>query len=151
MLKRKISMIVAMDKNNAIGYQNNLMWHLPDDFKWFKEKTKGKPLIMGRNTMNSLKKPLPGRINIVISNRNIDIIDGFLYASGIDEAIKLAPEASEEVMVIGGGQIYKQMLHMADRMYITVVDHEWPDADTFFPPCNENEWEGILQGTPCNG
>lgn len=136
-----ISFIVAMDRHNAIGHNNELMWHLPDDFKWFKEKTKGRPMIMGRNTMNSLKKPLPGRLNIVISSRNENIIEGFIYAQSPEKALSLVPEGTAEAMIIGGGQIYKQMLGQADRLYLTIVDHVWPEADTFFPKWAKDEWK----------
>lgn len=140
-----ISFIVAMDRNKAIGHNNDLMWHLPDDFKWFKEKTRGKPMIMGRNTMLSLKKPLPGRLNIVISSRNSDILDGFVYAESIEKALTLVPEGTEEIMIIGGGQVYRHSLGMADRMYITIVNHAWPEADTFFPEWNAAEWKEIYR------
>lgn len=135
-----ISMIAAMDQNRAIGFNNNLLWHLPNDFKWFKEKTKGKPMIMGRHTMLSLGKPLPGRLNIVVSSSPEYIIDGYLYANSLENALSIVPEGTEEVMIIGGGQIYKQMLEKADRLYITVVNHAWPNADTYFPQWKEEEW-----------
>ncbi len=133
-------MIAAMDQNRAIGFNNNLLWHLPNDFKWFKEKTKGKPMIMGRHTMLSLGKPLPGRLNIVVSSSPEYIIDGYLYANSLENALSIVPEGTEEVMIIGGGQIYKQMLEKADRLYITVVNHAWPNADTYFPQWKEEEW-----------
>ena len=138
-----ISMIAAMDRNRAIGFNNNLLWHLPDDFKWFKEKTKGKPLVMGRHTMLSLGKPLPGRMNIVVSSTDQYIIEGYVYANSLEKALTLVPEGTEEVMIIGGGQVYKQMLKKADRLYVTIVDHEWPNADTYFPEWNKDEWQTI--------
>lgn len=134
-------MIAAMDRNRAIGFNNNLLWHLPDDFKWFKEKTKGKPMVMGRHTMLSLGKPLPGRMNIVVSSTNQYIIDGYVYANSLENALTLVPEGTEEVMIIGGGQVYKQMLEKADRLYVTIVDHEWPNADTYFPEWKKEEWQ----------
>ena len=136
-----ISMIAAMDRNRAIGFNNNLLWHLPDDFKWFKEKTKGKPMVMGRHTMLSLGKPLPGRMNIVVSSTDQYIIDGYVYANSLENALTLVPEGTEEVMIIGGGQVYKQMLEKADRLYVTIVDHEWPNADTYFPEWKKEEWQ----------
>lgn len=136
-------MIAAMDRNRAIGFNNNLLWHLPDDFKWFKEKTKGKPMIMGRHTMLSLGKPLPGRMNIVVSSTSQYIIDGYVYASSLENALKLVPEGTEEVMIIGGGQVYKQLLEKADRLYVTIVDYEWPNADTYFPEWKQEEWQTI--------
>lgn len=138
----KISMIVAMDENNGIGAGNQLVWHLPDDFKWFKQHTMGKPMIMGRNTMNSLGKPLPKRLNIVVSSKNENIIDGFLYASSIDEALSMLPEDTEEVMVIGGGQIYASMLDRTDVLYITRIHHAFENMDTFFPKWGD-EWKRV--------
>ncbi|NQW41932.1 MAG: dihydrofolate reductase [Bacteroidetes bacterium] len=137
----KISLIAAMDKNNAIGYKNELLWHLPDDFNWFKEKTKGKPMVMGRNTMLSLGKPLPNRLNIVVSSKNEAIIEGFIYAKNLEETVTLVPADTEELMVIGGGKVYAQMLHKAHKIYITKVHNEWPNVDTFFPHWPTNEWE----------
>ena len=139
----KIAMIAAMDANNAIGFKNKLLWHLPDDFKWFKEKTKGKPMIMGRHTMDSLGKPLPNRINIVVSSKNENIIDGFIYAPNFEEAFSLLPADTEEAMIIGGGKVYAQILPLAHILYITKVNNTWENTDTFFPKWNENEWQII--------
>jgi dihydrofolate reductase len=140
----KISLIAAMDVNNAIGYRNELMWHLPDDFKWFKKHTTGKPVIMGRNTMNSLGKPLPNRQNIAISSSNENIIDGFEHAFSIEEAFKLVPENTEEAMVIGGGNIFRQMMETADLLYITKIRHGFTNADTYFPKWDENDWKQVF-------
>lgn len=129
-----------MDRQNAIGFNNQLLWHLPDDFKWFKEKTKGKPMLMGRNTMLSLGRPLPGRLNIVISSSNNNIPEGFVYAANMEAALQLLPPATEELMIIGGGKVYSGLLPMAHRMYITRVHHQWPGADTFYPAWSESEW-----------
>ena len=90
-----ISLIAAIDSNYGIGSENKLLWHLPDDFKWFKQHTIGKPLIMGRNTMLSLGKPLPKRLNIVISSSGKDIIEGFVHVQSIEEALKAVPENTE--------------------------------------------------------
>jgi dihydrofolate reductase len=140
----KISLIAAMDINNAIGYHNDLMWHLPDDFKWFKRHTLGKPLIMGRNTMNSLGKPLPKRLNITLSSSDKDIIEGFQHAFGIEEAFTMIPEDTEEVMVIGGGNIFRQVMDMADRLYVTRIHHGFENADTYFPKWEESEWKQVF-------
>lgn len=137
----KLSMIVALDQNNAIGSKNQLVWHLPDDFKWFKQQTMGKPMIMGRNTMLSLGKPLPKRQNIVISSRNTDIIEGFEYAKDIDTALELIPKETEEVFIIGGGQVYASLLGRTDRLYITRIHHAFEDMDTFFPKWSDTEWQ----------
>lgn len=139
----KISLIAAMDKNLGIGAGNKLLWHLPDDFKWFKKHTLGKPVFMGRNTMLSLGKPLPGRENIVVSASGREIIEGFRKETDIDEAVSKMSKATDELMVIGGGMIYQCMLSMADRLYLTMVDHVFPEADTFFPAWNHSEWEEV--------
>ncbi len=141
MAKMVISMIAAMDKNNAIGFNNELLWHLPDDFKWFKEKTKDKAMIMGRNTMVSLGKPLKNRMNIVLSSSTANIPEGFVHAYNYEEALTLIPDATEELMIIGGGKIYDSLLHLTTRLYITRVHHIWPSADTFFPQWDLQEWE----------
>lgn len=116
------------------------MWHLPDDFRWFKKHTLGKPTIMGRNTMNSLGKPLKDRPNIVLSSSNRDIIEGFRYAPGIDEALASIPPSTEEVMIIGGGVLFREALPVTDRLYLTRIHHRF-EADTYFPQWNPDEWE----------
>lgn len=137
----RISLIAAADKQLGIGADNRLIWHLPDDFKWFKKHTLGKPVLMGRNTMVSLGKALPGRQNLVLSSSSKDILEGFLHVSSIDEAINALPVDTEELMVIGGGSVYRQMLPMAHRILLTRVDHEFPEMDTFFPEWDASEWE----------
>lgn len=136
-----VSLIAAIDNNYGIGAENKLLWHLPDDFKWFKQHTVGKPVVMGRNTMLSLGKPLPNRLNIVISSSGKDIIDGFIHVHSIDEAMDAVPEDTEEVMVIGGGMVYKQMLGIANKLYITFVQHSFEKIDTYFPHWNKNDWK----------
>lgn len=136
----KVSMIAALDAQNGIGSANQLVWHLPDDFKWFKEHTIGKPLIMGRNTMLSLGRALPKRLNIVVSSSNENIIEGFTHVYKVDDAIKLIGQDVEEVMIIGGGQMYTAMLDKADRLYITRIHHNFENMDTYFPKWNENQW-----------
>lgn len=139
-MKPRISLIAALDENNAIGYRNQLMWNLPDDFKWFKRQTVGKPNIMGRNTMSSLGKPLKDRLNIVLSSSSENIIEGFTHASSLDEAMALVPPGTEEVMIIGGGVLFRETLAMADRLYITRIHHRF-EADTYFPQWEPDEWE----------
>lgn len=126
-----ISLIVAYDKNRVMGYKNAMPWHLPGDLKYFKEQTMGKPMIMGRKTFESIGRPLPGRRNIVISrNPNYDG-EGIELASSLDEAIALAGDVPE-IMIIGGEQIFKLSLPIADKLYITHIDYEF-EGDTFFP------------------
>jgi dihydrofolate reductase len=139
----KVSMIAALDAQNAIGSKNQLVWHLPDDFKWFKEHTIGKPMVMGRNTMNSLGRALPKRLNIVVSSTPDNILEGFTYAASVAEALALIGNDCEEVMIIGGGQMYSSMLEKADRLYITKINYSFEQMDTYFPQWNENEWQEI--------
>ncbi|NQZ14054.1 MAG: dihydrofolate reductase [Alphaproteobacteria bacterium] len=133
-----ISLIVATAENNCIGINNTMPWHIPEDFKHFKEVTMGKPCIMGRKTYESildqLGKPLPGRTSIVVSRSGYEH-EGALSAASLEEAIEKAKsENTDEVMIIGGAQIYKQALenNLASRIYLTRV-HKSYDGDAFFP------------------
>ena len=138
-----ISLIVAASTNNAIGKNNQLLWTLPNDMKFFKNTTWGMPLIMGRKTYESMDKPLAGRINVVITRQAGWNAEGVVVASDINDAIKKAGETNcKEVFVIGGGEIYKQSFEMADRIYLTRV-HATLDGDTFFPAVDENKWQLI--------
>jgi len=138
-----ISMIVAMAENRAIGKDNDLLWHLPDDFKHFKSVTMGKPILMGRKTYESIGKPLPGRENIVITRDKNFSADGTTLVNSIPDALE-ASEQYDEVMVIGGASFYEQMLPVANRLYITVVQATFA-ADAFFPDINLDEWDVIEQ------
>ena len=126
-----ISIIVAHDKNRVIGYENKMPWHLPGDLQYFKEMTMGKPVIMGRKTFESIGRPLPGRRNIVITRNESYNDDGIEVVSSLDEALQLTKDA-EETMVIGGEQILRLALPLADRLYITLIDAEF-EGDTYFP------------------
>ena len=127
-----------MDANRLIGNNNQLPWHLPADFLHFKTVTMGKPIIMGRKTYESIGKPLPGRLNIVLS-RNPELhFEGVECVSSFDEAVALVPDA-EEVMVIGGSTIYEMLLPQVDRLYFTYVDAEFK-GDAWFPEFDEQQW-----------
>lgn len=137
MTNSRISIIVAHSKNMAIGKANSLLWRLPDDLKRFKTLTSGHPVIMGRKTWESLPekfRPLPGRTNIVVTRDASYRAPGALVASSIEDAISLAGEfeGSEEIFVIGGAEVYKAALPLANRLYVTEVDME-VDGDAFFP------------------
>lgn len=137
-----ISIIVSISENNAIGKDNKLLWHLGDDLKRFKKLTKNKVIIMGQKTYESLPiKPLPKRINIVITDDYDISYDGCIMAYGINDSIEKANYWSkeDEIFVIGGGSIYKQFFDLSDKLYITKV-YEKFDADTFFPEINDEEW-----------
>jgi len=133
-----ISIIAAMDRNRLIGNRNQLPWHLPADFAHFKAVTMGKPIIMGRKTYESIGRPLPGRINIVLS-RNPDVhYDGVTCVSSFDDALDVAADA-EELMIIGGSTIYEMLMPRVDRMYLTYVDAEF-EGDAWFPDVDEKVW-----------
>lgn len=138
-----LSHIVAASENNIIGIKNGLPWHLPNDFRYFKNKTWGLPVIMGRRTFESMKKDLPGRINIVVTGRKDWHPENVQVAHTIEEAIRMAEDSdAEEVFIIGGGDIFRQTFSMADRIYLTRV-HTTVEGDTSYPVINENEWKLI--------
>jgi len=138
-----LSLIVAAATNNAIGKDNQLLWHLPNDLKFFKNTTWGLPVIMGRKTFESVNKPLPGRINIVITRQLDWHADNVIVAFDLDDAIHKARETNcKEVFIIGGGEIYAQAFKKVNKIYLTRV-HTIIDGDTFFPALNEDEWELI--------
>ncbi|AIS53800.1 type 3 dihydrofolate reductase [Vibrio coralliilyticus] len=126
-----ISMIAAMAKDRVIGKDNQMPWHLPADFAWFKRCTLGKPVVMGRKTYESIGRPLPGRQNIVISRDANLAIEGVTTVTSIEQALEAAGEV-DEVMIIGGGAIYKACLPQADKLYVTYIDAQI-EGDTQFP------------------
>ena len=136
-----ISLIVAAAENNAIGKNNQLLWHLPNDLKFFKNTTWGMPVIMGRKTFESVNKPLPGRFNIVITRQPDWKADEVIIASDLQDALKKAAETNcKEFFIIGGGEIYRQCLPICDRVYLTRV-HTQIEGDTFFPVLPPDEWK----------
>jgi dihydrofolate reductase len=136
-----ISLIVAAAQNNAIGKNNRLLWHLPNDLKFFKNTTWGMPVIMGRKTFEAVNKPLPGRFNIVITRQPDWKADGVITAVDLQDALKKAGATNcNEIFVIGGGEIYKQAMEIADKIYMTRV-HTSLDGDTFFPEIDEAYWK----------
>jgi len=139
----KISMIVAAAENNVIGLDNKMPWHIPEDFKYFKAKTSGKPCIMGRKTFESiydmLGKALPNRPSIVISRSGFEHEEA-TSASSIPEAIEKAKKlTNDEIMIIGGATIYDQALDKADRIYLTRINLS-PEGDAFFPELDKDKW-----------
>ena len=136
-----ISLIVAMGRNKVIGRNNSLPWYLPADMKRFKEITTGKPVIMGRKTFESIKKPLPNRINIIVTHDVNYKAEGCMIAHSVEEALKAA-EGKDEVMVIGGSKIYEQFLPIANKIYLTVIDEDF-DGDTFFPEYKKEDWKEV--------
>jgi dihydrofolate reductase len=136
-----ISIIVAMSRNLVIGKDNGLTWHLPADLRHFKETTMGKPLIMGRKTYESMKEALPGRTNIVITRQDSYKAPGCLVAATPEKAVEMAKD-EKEIFIAGGGEIYRHFMPVTDRMYVTVVDHDF-EGDTHFPRFSLEEWKLI--------
>jgi dihydrofolate reductase len=141
-----ISAIVAVSEDHAIGRDNQLPWHLPEDLKFFKRTTMGKPVLMGRKTFESLGKPLPGRLNIVLSRSKVQLPEGVLLFHNLQEGIsKLKQSDSEEVFIIGGGQIFAETMDSIDRLYITEVHTTVPDATAFFPAIDHSHWKLVWE------
>ena len=147
-----ISIIVAIAENYAIGKKGDLLCHMPADLKHFKDITSGKTVMMGERTFFSLPKhPLPNRRNIVLTDVAGKTFEGAEAVYSIDEMVKKVESRqtatsslkveSEEAFVIGGGMVYRQMMPLADKLYITHIHHSWEDADTFFPEIKESEWK----------
>ena len=135
-----ISIIVAIAENHAIGKNNDLLWHIPEDLRRFKRITSGHKIIMGKRTYESLPvRPLPGRTSIVISDDPKDDFEDCIMAYSIEEALQHC-DPDEECFVIGGGMVYRQFLPLADKLYITKV-HATFDGDTFFPEIDPEDWQ----------
>ncbi|MFQ3229323.1 dihydrofolate reductase [Reinekea sp.] len=143
----RVSMIWAMAENNVIGRDNKLPWHLPNDLKYFKQITTGKPVIMGRKTYDSIGRPLPNRTNIVITRDTRFNAEGVKVVNSLDDAIELAEatclvNAQEEVIVMGGAEIYKLCLPRADRLYVTLV-HAEVEGDAYFPAIDLSHYREV--------
>jgi len=134
-------MIAAVADNRVIGRDNDLIWHLPADLQFFKTTTKGHHIIMGRKTFESLNKPLPYRTNIIVTRQSDYRVEGVLVVRSLDEAIQ-AVSNDEEPFIVGGAEIYRQGMEIADRIYITRVHGEF-EGDTFFPEINEETWKVV--------
>ncbi len=139
-----VAMIVAMANNRVIGRNNQLPWHLPNDLKYFKATTMGKPIIMGRKTYESIGKPLPGRANIVVSRNQNFSAEGVQVVYSVTEALELAEsiaiaDGAEEVMLIGGAQLYLEALPRIHRLYLTQV-HADVEGDALFPELDWSQW-----------
>lgn len=146
----KISIISAIAENKVIGNKNSLPWHLPADFKYFKEKTLNKTIVMGLNTFKSIgEKPLPHRKHIILNKDiNYKVPENCFLATSIEKALDIAKnisitkDQSDEIMVCGGASVYKQFLPMANRLYLTYI-HQSFEGDTFFPEFDIKDWEEI--------
>ncbi len=137
----RIAYVVAMDENRVIGRDNDLPWRLPDDMRWFREKTLGKPCIMGRKTYDSLPdrfRPLPGRLNIVVTRNSDYQALGAVVVHSVDEALQAAGDV-EEVIIVGGGDLFRRLMPVVDRLYLTQVRGA-VEGDVFFPPIDLSQW-----------
>ena len=143
----ELTIIVAAGENNAIGKDNNLIWHLSDDLKRFKSLTNGHHIIMGRKTFESFPKPLPNRIHIVITRQtNYQAPEGVIVVNNLEDAIDAA-KSDNQPFIIGGGEIYKQSIALADKIELTRVHSNFKNADTYFPEINDSQWQEINRVT----
>lgn len=147
----RIAIIAAMAHDRVIGKDNQMPWHLPEDLRHFKQMTLGKPVVMGRKTFESIGRPLPGRHNIVISRQSDYAPEGVTRVSSFKEAVEAAGNC-EELVVIGGGQLYREILPQADRLYLTEIDLQ-VEGDTRFPEWNDGSWQQVYEesGRGVNG
>lgn len=137
----RVSIIVAMARNRVIGRDNAMPWHLPAELKYFKRVTMGKPIIMGRKTYGSIGRPLPGRHNIVVTRDRGYALAGVTVVHGLQEALAAAGEVDEAV-IIGGAELYRQALPVADRLYLTEIEAE-TEGDTWFPEIRQGDWREV--------
>jgi dihydrofolate reductase len=141
----RIALIAAASDNDVIGKDNDLPWHLPDEFRFFKRTTKGHHVIMGRRTWESQAKPLPGRVNVVVSSQRDYEAPGATLVRSLNEALEVARAAGEdEAFVIGGTRLYAEALEFADRIYLTRV-HATLEGDAHFPPYDEAQWRELAR------
>ncbi len=137
-----VAIAVAIGENQAIGKNNQLLWHMPADLKFFKQTTSGHTVIMGRKTFDSVGKPLPNRRNVVITRDPELQIEGVELVNSLDEALEITKTEEKPVFIVGGAEIYRQALPKTDKLYLTTIHHNF-DADTFFPDFDRSEWTVI--------
>lgn len=136
-----ISSIVAMNQDRVIGFENQIPWYLPADLKYFKKKTMGHPVLMGRKCFQSIGNPLPGRTNIIVTRDPYFIVSNCIIVHSIEEGLLWSKRNNEkEIFIIGGGEIYNQSVHLWNRLYVTLVDVPCK-GDTWFPEINLEEWK----------
>lgn len=141
-----VTIVVAASENNVIGIGEKLPWHLPDDFKFFKQKTLEKPVLMGRKTFESLGRPLPQRQNVVLSHSNPILPEGVLLYSSLTEALDFFKTASApEVCIIGGGIVFKEALPLVDQIFLTRVHTQVAGGTAFFPELSPADWELVWE------
>jgi dihydrofolate reductase len=138
---KNVTIIAAVGKNRELGKNNDLIWHLPDDLKFFKENTIGKPIVMGLNTLKSLPRKLKDRQYVVLTNQDVELDKDVKLVKSLDELLDYIGSREDEFMIIGGASIYAQMINHADKMLLTEIDATDKDADCFFPEFNKNDWD----------
>lgn len=139
-----INIIAAIGQNRELGVKNNLIWHLPDDLKFFKKTTTNHIVVMGRKTFKSIGKPLPNRDNIIISHHNIENIETI---NNPEIILKKYKNSEEEIFIIGGATLYQYFIPYANKIYLTQIEDSYPKADTYFPPFNYENYEKIILKT----
>lgn len=137
----KIIIIAAIGQNRELGMDNHLIWHLPKDLKFFKEKTMGKTILMGSNTFYSLPKLLPGRKHVVLTSKKDGFPKEVVLVSSLENALSFCEKSEEDIYVIGGAKVYEQFLQYASILYLTEVEASCSDADVYFPPFSKEEYE----------
>lgn len=138
-MTQEIVMIAAMGTNRVLGKNGNLLWHIPEDLKHFKKLTTGFPIVMGRKTFESIKRPLPNRRNIVISRSGFDVVPGVEVFDSLEKVMEVL-SGEPRICIVGGGEIYSLCLPLANKMELTIVD-DAPEGDAYFPLWNTEEWE----------
>lgn len=136
---KNVTIIAAIGRNRELGKNNELLWHLPEDLRFFKEHTIGKPIVMGSNTLKSLPRKLKDRQYVVLTSQNIDNPD-YIVVHSIEDLLNYITSEDREVMIIGGASLYKQMIDYSDKMLLTEVDAEDQEADVYFPDFNKDDW-----------
>jgi len=142
-----VSAIVAVSTDHAIGRNGELPWHLPEDLKFFKRTTLGKPVVMGRKTFDSLGRPLPGRLNLVLSRqKDLPLPEGVELCESLEAALALLnSRGAEDIFIIGGGKVFEAAMPLLDPLYITRVETTVPDADAFFPEIDHAQWKLVWE------
>lgn len=136
-----ISIIVAMGKNNEIGLNNEMPWHLPNDLRYFKNITTGHTIVMGRKTYESIGRPLPNRKNVILSRQSLELPESVSQIQDINDIKKLA-QSNEQIFILGGAEVYRQTIDLADELFITQINESFT-ADTYFPQVNLLEWQQV--------
>lgn len=142
----RVTLVAAVAENGVIGSEGGMPWYYPEDLKHFKRTTVGHPVVMGRTTYESIVAridgPLPDRLNVVLSSRDLDLPEGAVHAGSVDEALSVAADHDDEVFVVGGATVYEQLLDRADRLVLTEI-HERHDGDTYFPEWDREDWTEV--------